>query len=188
MDRSMKVVVGIGNPGSEYDATRHNVGFDVVDLLGRADGIDVVKKRFDALVGEGTVADERVVLVKPQTYVNDSGRAVRQALDWWKLSADDVLVICDDANLSLGRVRFRREGSSGGHNGLESIIRHLGTEGFSRLRIGIDRTEGDLVDHVLGRFSQAERKVIDDVYIDATRAVTMWLTSGIDACMNAFNG
>jgi len=185
----MKAVVGIGNPGREYRNTRHNVGFDVVDLLAQADGIDVGRKRFDALVGEGVIAGERVVLVKPQTFVNNSGRAVRQVLDWWKLSSDDVLTVSDDANLPLGRIRFRREGSSGGHNGLESLIVHLGTERFPRLRIGIGReTDRDLVDHVLSRFSRAERKVVEETYIEAVRGVTVWLTRGIEDCMNEFNG
>ncbi len=185
----MKVVVGIGNPGKEYDGTRHNVGFDVIDLVGRADDIDVGTKRFNALLGEGSISDERVLLVKPQTYVNDSGLAVRQVLDWWKLSSDELLVVCDDANLPLGKLRFRREGSSGGHKGLESVIAHLGTEHFSRLRVGIGRdAEGDLVDHVLSRFSSAERKVMEEAFIDAARGVTAWLVRGIDGCMNEFNG
>jgi PTH1 family peptidyl-tRNA hydrolase len=199
----MKVVAGIGNPGREYAGTRHNVGFDVVDALARADGIEVAKRRFDALTGEGTVARERVMLVKPQTFVNLSGVAVRQALDFYKLPPADLLVVCDDANLPLGKIRFRREGSSGGHNGLESIVAHLGTEAFARLRIGIGRpssragsgqAEGlgaregpDLVDHVLGRFSKAERAVMDETMIDAMRGVGAWLTCGIDACMNEFN-
>ena len=187
-DRSMKVVVGIGNPGKEYDGTRHNVGFDVVDFVARADDIDVARKRFDALVGEGTISDKRVLLVKPQTFVNNSGLAVRQVLDWWQLSPDDLLVICDDANLPPGKLRFRREGSSGGHHGLESVIAHLATEDFSRLRVGIGRdAEGDLVDHVLSRFSSVERKVMEEVYIDASRGVTVWLVRGIEDCMNEFN-
>ncbi|HUU42438.1 MAG TPA: aminoacyl-tRNA hydrolase [Planctomycetota bacterium] len=184
----MKVVVGIGNPGSAYAGTRHNVGFDVVDRLAEAERIDIGRRRFDALVGEGTVAGERVVLLKPQTFVNLSGRAVRSALDWWKLTVDALLVVCDDANLPLGKLRFRREGSSGGHNGLASIVEHLGTESWARLRIGIGRREGDLVDHVLGRFSASERQAVDESCIDAVRGVLMWIAGGVDACMNAFNG
>lgn len=185
----MKVLVGIGNPGSEYEGTRHNVGFDVVDVLARADDIDLTGRRFGALLGEGTISGGRVVLVKPQTYVNNSGIAVRRVLDWFKLPVDELLVICDDANLPTGKLRFRREGSSGGHNGLESIIVHLGTERFRRLRIGIGRREErDLVDHVLSRFSKAERKMMEESYIEAARGATMWLTSGIDACMSEFNG
>lgn len=185
----MKVVVGIGNPGRDYDGTRHNVGFDVVDELSRSDRIEVTKRRFDALTGEGTVAGERVLLMKPQTFVNLSGRAVRQALDFYKLPADALLVVCDDANLPLGKLRFRRDGTSGGHNGLESIIACLGSDVFARLRVGIGREdERDLVDHVLGRFTRAERAVMDETYIDAIRGVAMWLTRGVDVCMNEFNG
>ena len=184
----MKVVVGIGNPGEEYRSTRHNVGFDVVDMLAHAEGIDLGRRRFDARVGEGTVSGERVVLVKPQTFVNNSGHTVRAVLDWWKLTPDDVLVVSDDANLPVGKIRVRREGASGGHHGLESVITHLGTERFARLRIGIGRdTDGDLVDHVLSRFSKAERKVMDEAYIEAVRGVTVWLTRGIEDCMNEFN-
>lgn len=184
----MKVVVGIGNIGKRYEGTRHNVGFDVVDMLARADGIEIGKKRFDALVGEGTIAGERVVLVKPQTYVNNSGLSVRSVLDWWKASSADLMVVCDDANLELGKLRVRRDGSSGGHNGLTSIISHLGTEEFPRLRIGIGRREGELVGHVLGRFSASERKVMDESYIDGVRALTVWITDGVERCMNEFNG
>jgi len=192
----MKVVVGIGNPGRDYAGTRHNVGFDVVDGLARSDRIEVAKRRFEALTGEGVVAGERVLLVKPQTFVNLSGRSVRQALDFYKLPVDDLLIVCDDANLPLGRIRFRRDGASGGHHGLESIIAHLGTEAFARLRVGIGRPSElpgagggpDLVDHVLGRFSPAEREIMEEAYVDAIRGVAMWLTRGIGACMNEFNG
>ena len=184
----MKLVVGIGNPGRRYEGTRHNVGFDVIETLGRADGIDVRRKRFDALIGEGRIRDVPVVLMKPQTFVNVTGKAVRPALDFWKLSPDDVLVVCDDANIELGRLRIRRGGSSGGHRGLESIETHLGTDAYPRLRIGIGRRGEDLVDHVLGRFSKAERQVMDETIIDAARAVGVWLVGGIDVCMNEFNG
>ena len=184
----MKVVVGIGNPGREYERTRHNVGFDVVDLLARSDGIDVTKRWFEALAGEGTIAGHRVLLLKPQTFVNLSGRSVRQTVDFYKMSVAELLIVCDDANLPLGRIRFRRDGSSGGHHGLDSVIACLGTESFARLRVGIGRREGDkLVDHVLGRFSSSERAVMDEAFIDAARGVAMWLTRGIDACMNEFN-
>jgi peptidyl-tRNA hydrolase, PTH1 family len=184
----MKVVLGIGNPGREYEGTRHNVGFDVVDRLAAADRIEVVKRRFDALTGEGTIQGERVLLMKPQTFVNLSGQSARQALDFYKLAPSDVLVVCDDANLPTGRLRFRRDGSSGGHNGLESIIAHLGGEAFPRLRIGIGRRDDDLVDHVLGRFSKAERAAMEEASIDAMRGIELWIARGIETCMNEFNG
>ena len=184
----MKVVVGIGNPGKEYQDTRHNVGFDVVDRLAGADDVEISKRRFDALLGEGTIAQVRVVLVKPQTYVNNSGLSVRQVLEWYKLPVEALLVVCDDANLPLGRLRFRADGSGGGHHGLESIAAHLGTEAFARLRIGIDRKAQDLVEHVLGRFSRAERRVMEETYVDALRGVTRWVSSDIQTCMNEFSG
>jgi len=188
-DHSMKVVVGIGNPGRRYHRTRHNVGFEVVDMLARSDGIDLRKRRFDALLGEGKISGEDVLLVKPQTFVNNSGSAVRQVLDWWKLPLGELLVVSDDVNLPIGVLRFRRGGSAGGHHGLESIIAHLGTEAFQRLRIGIGREdEKDLVDHVLGRFTRSERKVMDEASIDAVRGITVWIAHGIDECMNQFNG
>jgi peptidyl-tRNA hydrolase, PTH1 family len=185
----MKVVVGIGNPGREYQRTRHNVGFDVVDLLARSDGIEFDKRRFDARLGEGKIAGSDVLLVKPQTFVNNSGLAVRQVLDWWKLPVEDLLVVSDDANLPIGRIRFRREGSAGGHHGLESVAAHLGTDAFQRLRIGIgDAGREDLVGHVLGRFSRSERKQMDEACIDAARGITVWILHGIDECMSQFNG
>ncbi len=186
---SLKLVVGVGNPGREYEHTRHNVGFDVVDVLAKADRIEVSKRRFEALAGEGNIASRRVMLMKPQTFVNLSGRAVRQAVDFYKMDVADVLIVCDDANLPPGKIRFRRDGSSGGHHGLDSVIACLGTEQFARLRVGIGRREGDdLVDHVLGRFSSAERKVMEESLIEAVRGVSVWLTKGIDECMNEFNG
>jgi len=185
----MKVVVGIGNPGRQYHRTRHNVGFDVLEMLARADGIDIAKRRFDALLGEGKISGEDVVLVKPQTFVNDSGSAVRRVLDWWKLPVEELLVVCDDVNLPIGRLRFRREGSAGGHHGLESVIAHLGTEAFQRLRVGIGRRgEEDLVGHVLGRFTRSERKVMDEACAEAARGITVWVLHGIDECMSQFNG
>jgi PTH1 family peptidyl-tRNA hydrolase len=186
----MKVVVGIGNPGREYQRTRHNVGFDVLEMLAGAHDIVLNKRRFDALLGEGKISGSDVLLVRPQTFVNHSGLAVRQVLDWWKLPIEELLVVSDDANLPVGKLRFRREGSPGGHHGLESVVAHLGTEAFQRLRIGIGRKEEgeDLVGHVLGRFSRAERKLMDEACIEAVRGITVWILHGIDECMGQFNG
>jgi len=185
----MKVVVGIGNPGRQYRRTRHNVGFDVLEMLAEAHGIALDKRRFDALLGEGKISGSDVLLVRPQTFVNNSGLAVRQVLDWWKLPVEELLVVSDDANLPIGKLRFRREGSAGGHHGLESVAAHLGTDAFQRLRIGIGRTsdQGDLVGHVLGRFTRAERKWMDEACTEAVRGITVWILHGIDECMNQFN-
>lgn len=184
----MKLVVGIGNPGKDYVGTRHNVGFEVVDTLARSAGSEVRKKKFLALTGEIQVGHERALLLEPQTYVNNSGLAVRQAVDWLHLSAEDLLVVCDDVHLPLGRLRVRPEGSSGGHKGLQSVIDMLGTERFARLRVGIGSGgEADRVDHVLGRFTAGEREAMEPAIESAARAVSAWIAEGISTCMDQFN-
>ena len=152
----MKIVVGIGNPGRRYERTRHNLGFQVVDRLAAEHGLEVSRRRFDARVGEGQIEARRVLLVKPQTYVNLTGSAVAPLLRWHRSSTEDLLVVCDDLNLEPGKLRLRRRGASGGHNGLQSVIECLGTEEFARLRIGIGRGD-DAVAHVLGAFAPGER-------------------------------
>ena len=184
----MKVVVGIGNPGRRYEGTRHNLGFRVVDRLAGRHGIVVSRRRFDALSGDGLVGAQRALLVKPQTYVNLSGSAVAPHVRWHKCPLDHLLVVCDDLNLDLGRLRTRRKGSSGGHNGLASIIECLGTDAFARIRVGIGRGRGhDPVAHVLSRFDRDEEPVIESVVDRAVDAVEAWLAGGTDAVMNAFN-
>jgi PTH1 family peptidyl-tRNA hydrolase len=184
----MKIVVGIGNPGKRYDATRHNLGFRVVDRLAAENGVDLTRRRFDALVGDGAIGAQRVLLVKPQTYVNLSGSAVAPLLRWHRGSLDDLLVVCDDLNLPLGTMRLRRGGGSGGHNGLKSIADCLGSEAFARLRLGISRPEGpDAVGHVLGRFAPDEAKHAAAAVALAIQAVRLWLDQGIEAAMNEFN-
>ena len=182
----MKVVVGIGNPGSRYAATRHNLGFRVVDRLAERHGIAVTRRRFDALVGEGAVGASRVLLVKPQTFVNLTGSAVAPLLRWHKCSIGDILVVTDDLNLELGRLRVRSQGSHGGHNGLRSLIECLGTEAFSRVRIGIGQGR-DAVGHVLCRFGPDEEPLAESAADKAADAVGVWLDRGINAAMDAFN-
>ena len=184
----MKVVVGVGNPGKRYERTRHNLGFQVVDRLAADHAIAVSRRRFDALVGEGPIGSQRVLLVKPQTYVNLTGTSVAPLLRWHRCSTDDLLVVCDDLNLEQGRLRLRRRGSSGGHNGLESIAECLGTEDFARLRLGIGRPPGgDAVEHVLGRFSSDEEAAATAAVVAAASAVCLWLDPGVEAAMNACN-
>ena len=185
----MKIVVGIGNPGREYEHTRHNVGFDVVDAIAEQNGLGPVsRRRFSAHVASGPIAGERALLVKPQTYVNVSGQAARAALDWYGESVENLLVVCDDLNLALGRVRIRPGGSSGGHRGLESIADALGTHEFPRLRIGIgEPVRVPAVDFVLSRFDAEERRMIDAAVALAAQAVNCWVREGIHACMNQFN-
>lgn len=185
----MKTVIGIGNYGKQYIGTRHNVGFEVVDQVARQHDVSITRKRFLALTATIQIGQEQVLLVKPQTYVNETGQAVRQIVDWFKLSPADVVVVCDDASLSLGRGRVRPGGSSGGHKGLQSVIDHLGTEEFARLRIGIgEARSGDMIDHVLSRFSPEERESVEEVIWRAAEAVTVWVTENLEACMSRFNG
>jgi len=187
----VKVVLGIGNPGRQYAGTRHNVGFRVVDKLAARFDVDVSRSKFKGVVGEGSYGSGRMMLVKPQTYVNLSGECARAILDFYKLEPSELLVVSDDVNLVLGRLRVRGGGSSGGHNGLESIATHLGTTKFPRLRVGIGREgarSGDLVPHVLGRYSAEEGAVAADSEERASTAVVDWLRFGLDACMNRHNG
>ena len=184
----MKTVIGIGNYGKKYLGTRHNVGFEVVDQLARQHGVQVSRKRFLSLTANIQLGEEAVLLVKPQTYVNETGQAVRQILDWFRLWPTDIMVVCDDASLPLGRGRVRRGGSSGGHKGLQSVIAHLGTEDFARLRVGIGEAEpGGMIDHVLSRFAPEEMESIEEVIWKAAEAVTVWATEGLEPSMNRFN-
>jgi PTH1 family peptidyl-tRNA hydrolase len=200
----VKVVLGIGNPGRKYTATRHNVGFRVVDRVAASLGTDVRKRRLKGLLGEGSSRGERLLLVKPQTFVNLSGECARAVIDYYGAGIDSLLVVTDDVNLPLGRLRCRRGGSSGGHNGLDSIIQHLGTKDFARLRMGVGRPacaaeaassrrrpetgpEDELVGHVLGRFSEEERHVADEAEARAAEAVLVWAESGVEECQNRFN-
>jgi len=184
-----KLVVGLGNPGSKYEGTRHNIGFEVIDRLAEG-GIGArFNRKFDALVAEIEIDFHRVSLLKPETFMNLSGRAVAQALRFYKLEPVDLLVICDDLSLPLGKLRIRGGGSDGGQKGLRDVTAHLGTETFARLRIGIgERGPVDAADFVLSRFRGAERPIIDDTLILAAQAVAVWTTQGLAAAMNRFNG
>ncbi len=184
----MKLIVGIGNPGKAYRMTRHNLGFRVVDLLAERFGIECRKRRFRARIGSGVVGSEPVTLMKPQTFVNASGEAVGPARGWHRLALEDVLVICDDFALSLGVLRLRRGGSSGGHNGLRSVAQVLGTDDYPRLRLGIGREEEDCDrDFVLARFAADELPVVKRMVALAAESVVAWVDEGIDASMEKTN-
>jgi PTH1 family peptidyl-tRNA hydrolase len=184
----MKIVVGLGNPGDRYHGTRHNVGFAVLDSLASSPRAGRVQSRFQAEVVELVEGTEKILLVAPETFMNLSGRSVRQVIDFYQLPLSDLLVVCDDINLPLGKLRVRARGSHGGHNGLRDIQNHLGTEEYARLRIGVDAPrQDDAVDHVLGRFRPTERPVIDDAVQRAAQAVIVWALQGIQECMNQFN-
>lgn len=186
----MKMVVGLGNPGPKYDGTRHNIGFLVLDYLAAAPGVGPWRSRFQADVADTTEGAEAVLLVKPQTFMNLSGRAVRAALDFYKLSPADVLVVCDDIALPLGKLRARAKGSHGGQNGLRDIQEQLGTQEYPRLRVGIGSPgeHWDAADYVLSRFKPAERAVVEEAVAKAAQGVLLWVRQGIDACMNRVNG
>jgi PTH1 family peptidyl-tRNA hydrolase len=184
----MRVVVGLGNPGSKYHGTRHNVGYAVVDALAAGPTAGKFQSRFQAQVCDLMEGNEKVLLVKPETFMNLSGRCVRQIMDFYQLDLADLLVVCDDVNLPLGRLRARSKGTHGGHNGLRDIQNHLGTTEYARLRIGVEAGgKDDLVDHVLGRFRPSERPIIEDATALAVQAVSVWIVQGIDVCMNRFN-
>ena len=175
-------------PAPEYNGTRHNVGFAVVDLLAKSPRAGSFRSRFQAQMASLDEDGFRLLLVKPETFMNLSGRCVRQVLDFYQLSVASVLVVCDDVSLPLGKLRFRPKGSHGGHNGLRNIQEHLGTQEYARLRIGVDAPGSGMVDHVLGRFRPGERPVIEEAIQTAAQAVVIWTQQGIDTAMNRYNG
>jgi PTH1 family peptidyl-tRNA hydrolase len=186
---TLKLVVGLGNPGTKYEGTRHNVGFDVIDRLAQGGTRPSFSRKFDGLAADAEIDYRRVFLLKPETFMNLSGRSVAQVARFYKIGAAQLLVVCDDLSLPLGKLRLRAGGSDGGKKGLRDITAHLGTEVYPRLRIGIgDRGPIDAPDFVLSRFRSSERPAIDDALIDATQAVAVWVAQGLDAAMNRFNG
>ncbi len=190
MDIPTKLIVGLGNPGKEYERTRHNIGFAVVDAFARQHGIAVTKREGQALVGDGRVGGTRVFLMKPQTFMNLSGQSVAAFLRQKPLALTDILVVTDDIALPVGRLRLRAEGSAGGHNGLKSLIAHLHGQAFPRLRFGVGapRDPSVQIDFVLGPFSRAEQRAVDEMTERAVEALALWLAEGVERAMNRFNG
>jgi PTH1 family peptidyl-tRNA hydrolase len=185
----MKLIFGLGNPGSKYAGTRHNIGYEVVDYLAVAPGVGSFRNLFQSQVAEATEAGEKILFVKPETFMNLSGRAVRGAIDFYKLTTADLLVICDDFNLPLGKLRVRANGSHGGQNGLRNIQEMLGTDEYPRMRIGVGQPgEGEAVDYVLGRFKPGERGAVEEAVAKAAAAAMIWIRKGLPACMNSVNG
>ncbi|MFB2935315.1 aminoacyl-tRNA hydrolase [Aerosakkonemataceae cyanobacterium BLCC-F154] len=189
-----QLIVGLGNPGSKYEQTRHNIGFMVVDALARRWQISLSENRkFQGLFGEGlAVATGKIRLLKPLTYMNLSGQSIRSVTDWYKLSPDSVLVIYDDMDLPLGKIRLRLSGSAGGHNGMKSTIAHLNTDKFPRLRVGIGKPptaieDKDSISHVLGRFSSGETQLMSEVIQLVTDAVELSLRQGVEKAMSLYN-
>lgn len=185
----MKVIVGLGNPGPKYEQTRHNVGFDLLDAIARRWGAEAPRSKFESLICEGNRSGERYLLVAPQTYMNLSGRAVQQAVAFFKATPADVLVLCDDLNLPLGQLRLRGSGTSGGQKGLQNILQQLGTEAVARLRLGIGRPPANLdaADYVLARFSKSEQSTVEEMVQRGVFAVETWFSEGLAAAMNRVN-
>ena len=184
----VKLIAGLGNPGTEYDGTRHNIGFMVLDALAETFGTKVKRKKFNALVAEILHGDEKLLLLEPQQYMNRSGHSIATAVGFYKLGPADVLVVTDDMALETGQLRLRPKGSSGGHNGLKDIIAALGTDEFSRLRVGIGSSgQCDAADYVLSRFDGREKEMVDQAVAMATKAVLCWVTDGIEAAMTRYN-
>ena len=188
---SFFIIVGLGNPGRKYDGSRHNAGFDVIDELVDRYHIGGPERFGKSMIGKGKIGDRKVILVKPLTYMNLSGEAVQEIVHFYKVDpGEDLLVISDDIDLEAGRLRIRKKGSAGGHNGLKNIVRHLGTEEFARIRVGVGAKpdpDYDLADYVLGHFSPEERKIMDETVAKAAEAAACAVTDGIDLAMNRYN-
>ncbi|MFD3448311.1 aminoacyl-tRNA hydrolase [Microbacteriaceae bacterium 4G12] len=186
----MKLIVGLGNPGREYEATRHNIGFMVIDELCKKWGINLNQQKFKGLYGSGVVNGEKVIVLKPLTYMNLSGESIRALMDYYKLDVEDIVIMYDDLDLPVGKLRLRMKGSAGGHNGMRSTIAHLGTQEFNRIRIGIDRPKNGMkvVDYVLGRFTVEELPDVQQSIQKSADACEKWLTTPFLQVMNTFNG
>lgn len=186
----MYIIVGLGNPDRQYQNTRHNIGFDVIDVIADKNNITVRERKHKALIGKGVVGGQKAVLVKPQTYMNLSGESVREVIDFYKAEEkSELIVISDDISLDVGQIRIRKKGSAGGHNGLKNIILHLGHDEFQRVKMGVgQKPEGyDLVDYVLGHFPKEEREIMDESAKRAADAIEVMIAEGADAAMNLFN-
>ncbi|MDE7210613.1 MAG: aminoacyl-tRNA hydrolase [Lachnospiraceae bacterium] len=185
----MKIIIGLGNPTREYQATRHNIGFDAVTRICDDYNIRLDSKEHKALCGRGYIGGEKVILAQPQTFMNLSGESVRALVDYYKLTNEDIIVIYDDIHLDVGQLRVRKKGSAGGHNGIKNIIAHLGTQDFMRIRIGVGEKpeKWDLVDYVLGHFPKEEEPVVREALERASKACECIITDGIETAMNRYN-
>lgn len=184
----MYIIVGLGNPGKKYEHTRHNMGFIAMDKLSERSGIEISRERFKGLTGEGNISGEKAILLKPQTFMNLSGGSVREAVAYYKVPEDHVIVIYDDIDIPLGLIRIRKSGGAGTHNGMRSVVSELGTEAFPRVRIGIGNDSGDsLIKHVIGKVSSEERKILDDTAEEVAVVIEDILKHGLDMSMNMHN-
>ncbi|WP_032123590.1 aminoacyl-tRNA hydrolase [Clostridium amazonitimonense] len=184
----MYLIVGLGNPGKEYENTRHNVGFNFIDVLAERYNISLNRTKFKGIYGEGFIDGKKTILLKPTTYMNLSGESVREIVNFYKIENEDIVVIYDDISLDIGRMRIRAKGSAGGHNGIKSIIANLGTDIFPRIKIGVGCPRGDLVSHVLGKFSKEDKELIDETIKASVEATACIMKEGLNESMNKFNG
>lgn len=185
----MYIIIGLGNPTREYQATRHNIGFDVITRISDDYGIPLDFKKHKAICGRGFIEGEKVIIAQPQTYMNLSGESVRELVDFYKVNPEEVIVIYDDISLEVGQLRLRVKGSAGGHNGIKSIISHLGTQEFFRIKVGVgDKPSGyDLADYVLSRFREDEQLVIREAIQKSSEAVKSIIKDGMESAMNIYN-
>ena len=185
----MYIIAGLGNPESKYDKTRHNIGFRLIDELAVRNGITFSDRKHNGLVGKGIISGEKVILLKPLTYMNLSGECVGPAADYYKVEPENVIILFDDISLDVGRIRIRKKGSAGGHNGIKSIIAHLGSENFLRLKFGVgDKPkEMDLADYVLGTYSDADKKILFSMFSRVYDGVELILSGQMDKAMNLYN-
>lgn len=186
----MFLVVGLGNPGPEYEDTRHNLGFKVIDELARKHGLTALKSKFNSFIGEVNIQQQKIILAQPQTFMNSSGPAVRGMMEWYKLLPRHLILIYDDVDLELGQLRLRDRGNAGGHHGVESVIESVGATEFIRIRIGIGRESmsGDVSDYVLQKIPSSQRESLDQAVIAAAEAIEAVIADGPVAAMNKFNG
>ncbi|OAA82982.1 aminoacyl-tRNA hydrolase [Clostridium ljungdahlii] len=184
----MFLIVGLGNIGTKYQHTRHNIGFDAVDLISSKYNIPINREKFKGTYGEGIIADNKVMLLKPSTYMNLSGESVIEAANFFKIKSSNIIIIYDDIDLEIGRIRIKKHGSAGGHNGIKSVIANLGTDVFPRIKVGIGQPKGDLVSHVLGKFDKNERNDIEKVLETSAGVLECLINCGVEEAMNKFNG
>lgn len=184
----MFLIVGLGNPGKEYDGTRHNIGFAAIDYIADKYNIELNRVKFKGVFGEGFIDNKKVILLKPTTYMNLSGESIREVINFYKISNEEVIVIYDDISLEVGRLRIREKGSHGGHNGIKSIIANLGTDVFPRVKIGVGAPKGNLVSHVLGKFSEDEIEILRETIKASSDAVSIMIKSDAKEAMNKLNG
>ena len=184
----MFLIVGLGNPGKEYDGTRHNIGFAAIDYIADKYNIELNWVKFKGVFGEGFIDNKKVILLKPTTYMNLSGESIREVINFYKISNEEIIVLYDDISLEVGRLRIREKGSHGGHNGIKSIIANLGTDVFPRVKIGVGAPKGNLVSHVLGKFDNEEVEILKETIKASSEATSIIIKSDIKSAMNKLNG